>query len=137
MQSQKPYSIESYVGRRLPNFDELAKNLLGVDEAVLFVIITNQRGEVLDMRYESDAEKLRPFDNLLEKAGSLVAIISSLIGQGEEHFGACKYTTIVYISRKIEVIPLKSKGIIVALVTAPYANAEQICEKVHICANNI
>ena len=110
--------------------EEMASRLLALDESIISVTLANSRGEVLGMKYRSIAESFKPDKELLDRGGSLIAMISALIRQGEASYGDCKNITINFGKLGVGIIPIKSKEVIIALGLYPETPMKQIYGKV-------
>lgn len=111
-------------------FDNLASKLLELDESIISATITSPIGEILSIGYIPSAETLKPSKELMDKSGSLVAIVSAMIGQAEAPYGDCLYTVIAYGKINVVIIPIKNKHIIIALGTTSDARTRHISLKV-------
>ncbi|HZW58211.1 MAG TPA: hypothetical protein VFF30_18125 [Nitrososphaerales archaeon] len=109
-----------------PCYYKLASKLLSLDDSVVSATIASPNGELLSVKCKPSVEELKPSKELLDKAGPLVAVVSSLMRQAESFYGGCKYMIVAYGILKVAVIPIKGKSIVVALGTTPEAPARKI-----------
>jgi hypothetical protein len=111
----------------LQTFDRLALVLLNIDDAAISATISDTVGQLLSLKYKPFAESLKPGDELLDKAGSLIAVVAALVQQAEAPYGECKYIIFGYGKIKVAVIPVKSKHIVIALGLDPKSETQRIC----------
>jgi hypothetical protein len=104
--------------------------LLDLDESIISATIASSIGEILSMRYKAYVEEMKPSEELLNKSGSLIAMVSAMVQQAETPFGDCSSIMIAYGKIQVLEIPIKNKHIIVELGTIPNAPALDIANKV-------
>ena len=120
--SNKTISIQAST-----NYDNLAIKLLNLDEGVFSATITNLVGEVLSIRYKPTAEPLKRSKEMLDNAGSQIAVVAALVQQAEVPYGDCKYIIFGYGRIKVAVIPIKRKRAILALGLDPNMETRELC----------
>jgi hypothetical protein len=107
-------------------FEKIASKILLIDKSIFSVTIASPIGEILSIRSTPIAEAMKPSKELVDKSGSLIALVYALIKQGETPYGDCKYTVMAFGKIKVAIFPVKTKDIIIALSTAPEASIEEI-----------
>jgi hypothetical protein len=110
-------------------FDGLALRLLSLDSKVISATITDTVGQLLSIKYKPFAESLKPTQELLDKAGSLIAVVAALVQLAEAPYGECRYIIFGYGKIKVAVIPVKKKRIVIALGLDPKSETQRICLK--------
>ncbi len=105
---------------------ELSTKLLALDDSIISATIASPIGEVLSMKYAPPAEHLKPTEELLDKAGALIAMTTALIRQVEDLYGGTRYIKISFGKMNVMIIPVKRKRIIIALGTLTNAPLEEI-----------
>jgi hypothetical protein len=123
--------------QEITDYDSIGKKLFGLDSSIISVTISSFAGEILNMKCAPVAEPLKPSDSLLEKAGSLLAMVTAIVNQGEAPYGKCKYVVIAYGKIKVVIIPVRSKQFVVALGIVPEAPSREISLKVSALLENM
>jgi hypothetical protein len=111
--------MQRFLSEDSSNYENLSFRLLNLDESVLSVTIASTIGKVLSMRYRPSVESLKPSQDLLDKSGSLIAVISGLVKHGEVFYGDCKYVMFSYDKIQVALVPIKSKNVVIALGIHP------------------
>jgi hypothetical protein len=112
------------------NYSELASKLLALDASIVSVTLSSPIGEILSMKYASTAEALKPSREMLDRAGTLIAVTCSLVGDAGGLYGGTRYVSISFGKLTVAMIPGNSKEFIIALGIIPGAPIEEIYHKV-------